>query len=119
MNRHGHPRGLVRDIHRGSSIAIACLLLSFGANAEQASDFRSTASVTPAAGDPLQRLTLPFEVYRDAKPDLADLRLFNAKGEGLPIAFAGTPEPTRETPRTTALSMFPLYSRPPTTTGDS
>jgi hypothetical protein len=83
------------------------------------SDFRSTAPVTPAAGDPLQRLTLPFEVYRDARPDLADLRLFNAKGEGLPIAFAGTPEPTRETPRTTSLSMFPLYSRAPTTADSS
>jgi hypothetical protein len=88
-------------------------LLALAAHAESPSDFRSTAPVTPAAGDPLQRLTLPFEVYRDARPDLADLRLFNAKDEGLPIAFAGTPEPTRESPRTTALTMFPLYSRAP------
>lgn len=94
---------------------MAVCLLAFASHAQSPSDFRSTAPVTPAAGDPLQRLTLPFEVYRDARPDLADLRLFNAKGEGLPIAFAGTPEPTRETPRTTALSMFPLYSRAPAT----
>ncbi|MBC8023792.1 MAG: DUF3999 domain-containing protein [Burkholderiales bacterium] len=83
------------------------------AHAQSPSDFRSQAPVTPAAGDPLQRLTLPFEVYRDAKPDLADIRLFNAKGEALPIAFAGTPEPSRETPPATPLAMFALYSRPP------
>ena len=97
---------------------VVCLL-ALSAHADSPSDFRSTAPVTPAAGDPLQRLTLPFEVYRDARPDLADLRLFNAKGEGLPIAFAGTPEPTRETPRTTSLSMFPLYSRAPATADSS
>jgi hypothetical protein len=97
---------------------VVCLL-ALAAHAESPSDFRSTAPVTPAAGDPLQRLTLPFEVYRDARPDLADLRLFNAKGEGLPIAFAGAPEPTRESPRTTALTMFPLYSRAPVNTDPS
>ena len=91
---------------------LACLV-ALSAYAESPSDFRSTAPVTPAAGDSLQRLTLPREVYRDAKPDLADLRLFNAKGEGLPIAFAGTPEPVIETPASVALAMFPLYSPAP------
>jgi hypothetical protein len=92
---------------------IAVGFVALGVHAQAPSDFRSTAPVTPAAGDPLQRLTLPFEVYRDARPDLADLRLFNAKGEGLPIAFAGTPEPVIETPATTTLSTFPLYSPAP------
>jgi hypothetical protein len=88
-------------------------LLSLGVNAQTVSEFRSSASVAPAAGDPLQRITLPFEVYRDAKPDLSDLRLFNAKGEALPISFAGTPEPTIETPPSTTLTAFPLYSPAP------
>ena len=81
------------------------LCAALAASAQTPSDFRSSAPVTPAAGDPLQRLTLPVEVYRDAKPDLSDLRLFNAKGEALPIAFAGTPEPVIETPVTTTLLL--------------
>ena len=89
------------------------------ASAQSPSDFRSAAPVTPAVGDPLQRLTLPFEVYRDARADLSDLRLYNAKGESLPIAFAGTPEPSRETPPATPLAMFALYSAPPTREGTS
>jgi hypothetical protein len=94
-------------------ICAALVLVAGAALAQEPSDFRSSAPVTPAPGDPLQRLTLPFEVYRDARPELSDIRLFNAKGEALPIAFAGTPEPSRETPAATPLAMFALYSRPP------
>src|SRR5205814_8515747 len=55
----------------------AVLVFAACAVAAQApSDFRSSASITPRAGSPLQRFTLPFEAYRDARADLADVRIF-------------------------------------------
>ena len=40
----------------------------------------------------LQRFVLPFDAYRDSRRDLADVRVFNANGEPVPIALAGEPE---------------------------
>jgi len=57
-------------------------------------------------------LTLPFEVYRDARPDLGDIRIFNASGEAMPVAFAGMPDPEKVAPVTTKLAIFPLYEAP-------
>jgi len=82
------------------------------AAAEAPGDFRSAAPVTAARGDALQRLTLPFEVYRDARPDLADIRIFNAAGEAMPMAYAADPEPTREEPAAASLAMFPIFGAP-------
>lgn len=76
--------------------------------AEQPGDFRSSAPVTPEGGDALQRFALPFEVYRDAQWDLADVRVFNARGEPVPIARAGDPEPVKEAARTVSLPQFPV-----------
>ena len=92
--------------------ALIVLLFAGAACAQDPADFRSRATVIPAAGDALHRLTLPFEVYRDARPDLADIRIFNASGEAMPIAFAGMPEPEKVAPVTTALPMFALYEPP-------
>ncbi len=87
--------------------------------AQSPSDFRSAASVTPAAGDALQRLTLPFEVYRDTRPDLADIRIFNSSAEAMPMAWAGTPEPEVAAPATTRLPMFSLFESPDRRADDS
>ena len=85
------------------------LLTALGASAQQPSEFRSVAPLTPAPGDALQRLTLPFEAYRDARADLADMRIFNASGEAMPMAFAGTPDPEVAAPVTATLPIFALY----------
>ncbi len=83
------------------------------AAAQEPADFRSSAPVTVSGGDPLNRLTLPGEVYRDARPDLGDLRVFNANGEALPVAFAGDPEALREAPPAIELPLFPVAAPPP------
>jgi hypothetical protein len=88
------------------------LLISSTALAQAPADFRSSAPLTPAGKDALQRFTLPFEVYRDAKPDLADLRVFNSTGEAMPLAFAGEPEATKESRPMVALPIFPLMAAP-------
>jgi hypothetical protein len=96
--------------------ALIVLLFAGAACAQDPADFRSRATVIPAAGDALHRLTLPFEVYRDARPDLADIRLFNARGEAMPIAFAGVPDAEKEAPvPAVSLPMFALYEPPPRT----
>ncbi|HSW83012.1 MAG TPA: DUF3999 domain-containing protein [Usitatibacter sp.] len=88
------------------------------AAAQSPSDFRSSAPVAAARGDALQRLTLPFEVYRDARPDLADIRIFNAAGEAMPMAYAADPEPTRQEPASASLAMFPIFGAPRAEKGD-
>jgi len=106
----GHPRRDVRNSDLVSSIAAALLLtLATSTFAQAPSDFRSSAPVAPARGDALQRLTLPFEVYRDARPDFADIRIFNANGEAMPMAYAADPDPSREEPAAVNLAMFPIY----------
>ena len=116
---HCHSRRDGRNSERESSIAVALLFVVGLAHAESPSDFRSQASVTIAPGDALQRLTLPKEAYRDARPDLADIRIFNAKGEVMPMAYAGIADPVIEEAPAVALPMFPIYSAPPGREGAS
>jgi len=80
--------------------------------AQSAGDFRWEAPVTVSGSDALNRLTLPFEAYRDARADFADLRLFNAAGEALPIAFAGEPAPVVTGPKPSPLAIFPISAEP-------
>ena len=44
--------------------------------------------------------------------DFADLRVFNAAGEAVPIAFGAEPEPSREALPAVALPMFPINAAP-------
>lgn len=91
----------------------ALVSIVFAAAAAHAQDFRSRAEITPVSGkDPFQRIELPFEVYRDARRDLGDIRVLNAKGEALPYAFAGEAEPERSSPASTPLTQFPVTARP-------
>lgn len=87
------------------------LLLALPALAA-AADFRSAAPIELDRPDSLQRIRLPFEAYRDARPDLADVRVLNAAGEAVPIAWAGEPEPTKEPPAKVALPVFPVSRLP-------
>lgn len=89
-------------------IAVVFACATVGALAEEPSDFAASAPVTPANADALQRLALPFAAYRDTRRDLADIRVFNANGEPVPIALAGDAEATREAPRVVPLPLFPV-----------
>ncbi|MGZ5061627.1 MAG: DUF3999 domain-containing protein [Usitatibacter sp.] len=87
-------------------LATVALAASTALLAEGPKDFRSTAPVTLTQPDALQRFVLPFEAYRDGRRDLADLRVFNASGEALPIAFAGEEPAAREAPPLAPLPLF-------------
>jgi hypothetical protein len=87
-------------------LAIVAACAALHAFAESPGDFASGATLTPTGPDALQRFALPFEAYRDGRRDLADVRVFNAKGEPVPIAVAAEPERTKEAPRTVVLPQF-------------
>jgi len=70
--------------------------------------FRSSAPLTLTGADALQRVALPFEVYRDARPDLADVRILNGVGEEVPYAWAGELDVAQETPAAIELPLFPV-----------
>lgn len=97
---------------------VAAVLASaaLAASAQSIDDFRDRAPVTLPGKAPLYRIALPEAAYRDTRPDLADVRIFNASGETVPIALAAEPEPAREASPPVRLAMFPLTSlspRPP------
>lgn len=89
---------------------LAAALPAFG---QPASQFRASAPLTLAGKGAVQRVELPFEVYREARPDLADVRVINARGEAVPIAFAGDAERTREALPLVALPVFPISTLAP------
>ena len=88
-------------------VAVIALAAS-PAFAEQPADFGARAPIGIAAQDALQRIVLPYEVYRHARADLGDVRIFNAKGDAVPMAFAGEAEPVRELPPGQSLPLFPV-----------
>jgi hypothetical protein len=77
-------------------------------------DFRSKAPITVQGTDPFQRIELPFEAYRDTRRDLGDLRVLNAKGEAVPLAFVGEAVPEREKPVNVRLPQFAATTLAPT-----
>ncbi|HET9469809.1 MAG TPA: DUF3999 family protein, partial [Usitatibacter sp.] len=87
-------------------LAVVAACAALHAAADSPGDYASGAPLTPAGPDALQRFALPFEAYRDARRDLADVRVFNAKGESVPIAVAAEPETAKEAARTVALPQF-------------
>jgi hypothetical protein len=92
---------------------IVVALAAFGAGialAQGPSEFRDRAPLTLPQVASMYRVALPEAAYRDGRPDLADVRVFNARGEPVPIALASEPEPTRETPAPARLAIFPLTS---------
>ncbi|MEO7743918.1 MAG: DUF3999 domain-containing protein [Usitatibacter sp.] len=90
---------------------LAILLVSLLPAISAAAEFRSNAPLTLSGGDSLQRVVLPFEVYRDSRPDLADVRVVNAQGETVPMAWAGEPDVQREAPLMVELPVFPVARR--------
>jgi hypothetical protein len=82
--------------------------LTLNAAAQTPTQFRSAAPLTLANTTALHRAPLPFEAYREGRPDLADIRVFNSQGDAVPIAFAGDPEPRKEALPLVDLPMFPV-----------
>lgn len=95
-------------MNRGQTQIAAAVTIAAFAMSAGAAEFRSTAPITLTGGDSLHRVALPFEAYRDARPDLADVRIINAAGEPVPIALAGEPESTKESPPAIDLPVFPV-----------
>jgi hypothetical protein len=93
----------------------ACWLFLF-ALAAHAEDFRSKAPITTEGSDPFRRIQLPFEAYRDTRSDLGDLRVLNAKGEAVPLAFVGEAIPEREKPVNVRLPQFAVTAPTPSAT---
>jgi len=94
------------------AIALLSIILALSASAE---DLRSKASITVSGTDPFQRIELPFEAYRDTRRDLGDLRVLNAKGEAVPLAFVGEAVPEREKPVNVRLPQFAVTTLAPST----
>lgn len=93
-------------------IAAIALAAALPALAQSPATFRSSAEVIPTGADALAVMELPFEAYRDARRDLADIRIFNAGGDAVPYAWA--PDPGRMTEPATPvdLPMFPVRQTP-------
>jgi hypothetical protein len=93
-------------------IAAILALAALPALAQSPSTFRSSAEVTLEGADALHRLDLPFEAYRDARRDLADIRVFNKEGDAVPIAWAPDPGKMTEPARPIDLPIFPVRAVP-------
>jgi hypothetical protein len=91
-------------------LAIALLVVAMPAFGQAPSQFRYAAPIELAGAQALQRVALPFEAYRDTRPNLADVRVFNARGEAVPIAFAGDPQARSEALPLVDLPVFPVSS---------
>lgn len=86
------------------------------AQPEAPTDFASGALLQTPGNSPFFRLELPLDVYRQARPDLADVRVFNAAGQ--PVAYAlesGPPPAPRSELRD--VPFFPVFSTVGTTSG--
>jgi hypothetical protein len=92
--------------------AIAALAV-VSAAAQGLEDFHERAVLALPTPSPLYRIALPESVYRDGRADLGDVRVFNARGEPVPIALAPEPEVIREASPPVQLAAFPITSLEP------
>jgi hypothetical protein len=89
--------------------AALVLAAANAALAEAPSDFAMRQPLATPDGKAFYQFELPDSVYDGAaRPDLGDLRVFNANGEAVPYAFLPRPTPvaTASTPR--GFGLFPL-----------
>jgi hypothetical protein len=76
-------------------------------------DFAFAMPVATSADASAYRVALPVDVYRDTvRPDLADIRVFNARGEAVPYALS-RPSPRAARGPGTALPLFALHDDSP------
>jgi hypothetical protein len=101
--------GLLRFVF---SIGLAAPLLVLAADPPDAANAKSYAiriPVTAAPDAPLQRLLLPAEaLVRLQSAGYADLRLFNAAGQPVPMALAPVPTTTSTEEKQVKLAAYPI-----------
>ncbi len=96
----------------GLTTALLLLLMAHAAPGRAAdidavANYIATASVTPQGSDALQRLRLPLAVLQQARSSgWADVRLFDAHGKPVPLAWAAAPLPAQVAPRLQVLPHF-------------
>lgn len=93
-------------------VALLCsdTLLANAADGLEQGDFAWGMRLDPASGSPFYQLPLPLAVYQGVqRADLADLRMFNGRGERLPheLSLPAADLPGRE--RIRPVALFPLY----------
>jgi hypothetical protein len=97
-------------LRRAAVCAVALGALAGAAASDRPADYAALAPIAASAPDGLQRLALPLRVLQQSRsPGLADLRVFNAKGESLPVALI----PPREESATLDAAL-PLFRWPET-----
>jgi hypothetical protein len=91
-----------------SLLLLACILPA--AAAERPDDFAYAVPVEIGAGEALQRLEIPQAVYAGSvEAYLADLRVFNGRGETVPFAFLPRAVPESAESEAVPLRFFPLH----------
>jgi hypothetical protein len=82
--------------------------------AEKPQDFAFGLPVQVDGREALYEVEIPASVYQGvARPDLGDLRVFNAGGEPVPFALEPRTALRAQTPLPVAVKYFPLYGEQP------
>lgn len=76
--------------------------------AERPTDFATGMALELSEGQPFHRVELPLAVLAQARPDLADVRIFNGAGDALPYAFASSQAPQLAASPPASVPRFPL-----------
>lgn len=118
-NRAQARRGF-QDLNYRILVATWVLWLGLGTTPLQAgepvrlTDFAYAADISVEGEGAVYRLDLPEAVYTDAvRPDLGDLRVFNAAGSPVPHALIGAKAQSSKSIVTHELPLFPLYADQP------
>jgi hypothetical protein len=89
-------------------LLLGCILPASAA--ERPEQFAYAVPVEIGAGEALQRLEIPQAAYAGSVgAQLADLRVFNGRGEAVPFAFLPRTAPESPQPDAAALRFFPLH----------
>jgi hypothetical protein len=95
---------------------LLCALLApvLCAAAEKPRDFAFGVPVQTDGREALYEIVLPASLYQGVtRPDLGDMRVFNADGEPVPFALEPKPPRRSEKPHPVAVKFFPLYGEQP------
>jgi hypothetical protein len=88
-------------------VALTLMTPAIAAGGDEPAAYAERVPVTPTGGSPVQRLDLPASVLVAARsPDLADVRVFNAQGQAVPIARSAARAPHQQ--QNTALPVLPI-----------
>jgi len=95
-------------------LVAAILLIPAVATAEQPRDFGYGIPLQVDGREALYQVEIPRAVYEGVvRPDLADVRVFNAAGEVVPHAFRPRVTTTKDKPQAVKLALFPIRTDAP------